>query len=101
MISTVILILIGVLVIVFGFQHLKKEKALDTHSYVYSETKREEKKNYGVMSGYGVMGMGAGMVLSGIFWAITVSRLSFIFMGIGFLAGFVLLIYSGQDNQKY
>jgi len=89
---------IGVLALVFiylGWLIWKKEKISLFHSYHYDKVSSKDKKNFCKISGWGVILIGIGLLVTAILIAITDSPLSFIAFAVGFVVGLVLLISAG------
>lgn len=89
---------IGVLALIFiylGWLIWKKEKITLLHSYHYDKVSPSNKKLFCKISGWGVLLIGIGLLVTAIMIGITDSALSFIAFALGFVVGLVLLIYAG------
>ena len=96
--TVVVAIGIGVLALIFiylGWLIWKKEKITLFHSYHYDKVSPSNKKLFCKISGWGVLLIGIGLLVTAIMIGITDSALSFIAFALGFVVGLVLLIYAG------
>ena len=96
--TVVVAIGIGVLALIFiylGWLIWKKEKIILLHSYHYDKVSPSNKKLFCKISGWGVLLIGIGLLVTAIMIGITDSALSFIAFALGFVVGLVLLIYAG------
>ena len=96
--TVVVAIGIGVLALIFiylGWLIWKKEKITLLHSYHYDKVSPSNKKLFCKISGWGVLLIGFGLLVTAIMIGITDSALSFIVFALGFVVGLVLLIYAG------
>lgn len=94
---------IGVLALVFvylGCLMWKKEKITLLHSYHYDKVPQSDKKIFCKISGWGVISIGIGLLITAIIIGITDSALSFIAFAIGFVVGLALLIYAGAKYNR-
>lgn len=65
------------------------------HSYHYDKVSPGDKKIFCKISGWGVIFIGIGLLVTAIIIGITDSALSFTALVLGFVVGVVLLIYAG------
>ena len=96
--TVVVAIGIGVLALIFiylGWLIWKKEKITLLHSYHYDKVSPSNKKLFCKISGWGVLLIGIGLLVTAIMIGITDSALSFIAFALGFVVGLVLMIYAG------
>ena len=96
--TVVVAIGTGVLALIFiylGWLIWKKEKITLLHSYHYDKVSPSNKKLFCKISGWGVLLIGIGLLVTAIMIGITDSALSFIAFALGFVVGLVLLIYAG------
>ena len=96
--TVVVAIGIGVPALIFiylGWLIWKKEKITLLHSYHYDKVSPSNKKLFCKISGWGVLLIGIGLLVTAIMIGITDSALSFIAFALGFVVGLVLLIYAG------
>ena len=94
---------IGVLALVFiylGCLMWKKEKITLLHSYHYDKVSPSDKKVFCKISGWGVIFIGIGLLVTAIIIGITDSALSFIAFALGFVVGLALLIYAGTKYNR-
>lgn len=73
----------------------KKKKITLFHRYHYDKVSPGDKKIFCKISGWGVICIGIGLLVSAIIIGITDSVFSFIAFALGFVVGVVLLIYAG------
>ena len=88
----------GVLALVFiylGYLIWKKEKITLLHSYHYDKVSPSDKQAFCKISGWGIIFIGIGLLITAIIIGITDSVLSFIAFALGFVVGLALLIYAG------
>ncbi len=100
MIGSLIIGLVGMVFVMFGYQIWKKEKISLLHDYHYNRVSVEDKKAFCTLSGIGVLLIGIGLVITAIVIGITDSPWSFIAFAIGFVAGLVMLIYAGVRYNR-
>ena len=100
MIGSLIIGLVGMAFVMFGYQIWKKEKISLLHDYHYNRVSVEDKKAFCTLSGIGVLLIGIGLVITAIVIGITDSPWSFIAFAIGFVAGLVMLIYAGARYNR-
>lgn len=96
--TVVVAIGIGVLALIFiylGWLIWKKEKITLLHNYHYDKVSPSNKMLFCKISGWGVLLIGIGLLVTAIMIGITDSALSFIAFALGFVVGLVLLIYAG------
>ena len=94
---------IGVFALVFiylGCLMWKKEKITLLHSYHYDKVSPSDKKVFCKISGWGVIFIGIGLLVTAIIIGITDSALSFIAFALGFVVGLALLIYAGTKYNR-
>lgn len=94
---------IGVFALVFiylGCLMWKKEKITLLHSYHYDKVSPSDKKVFCKISGWGVIFIGIGFLVTAIIISITDSALSFIAFALGFVVGLALLIYAGAKYNR-
>lgn len=94
---------IGVFALVFiylGCLMWKKEKITLLHSYHYDKVSPSDKKVFCKISGWGVIFIGIGLLVTAIIIGITDSALSFIAFALGFVVGLALLIYAGAKYNR-
>ena len=92
--------LVGIVLILLGYMVWKKEKISLFHDYHYDKVSEEDKKAFCTISGIGVVLIGIGLFITSIIIGITDSMWSFIPFVIGFVAGLIMLIYSGIKYNR-
>ena len=100
MIGSIIIGLVGFVLIILGYMVWKKEKISLFHDYHYDKVSEEDKKAFCTISGIGVVLIGIGLFITSIIIGITDSMWSFIPFVIGFVAGLIMLIYSGIKYNR-
>ena len=88
----VLFVLLGILFIVLGWLIWKKQKMNLIIRYHCDKVREENKEAYCKLAGIGVLLMGLGFLLSGIFTVFFQSALTFIPMAAGLVIGITLLI---------
>lgn len=94
---------IGVLAFVFiylGWMIWKKGKNTLLHSYHYDKVSPGDKKVFCKISGWGVIAIGIGLLVTALIIAITDSALGFVAFAAGFVVGLALLIYAGAKYNR-
>ena len=100
MMAGIIMEVLGVLFCILGFLIWKKEKISLLHSYHYDKVTVTDKKAFCTLSGMGVCVIGVGLLASGVMMIFVETGWAFIPFGIGFLAGFSLLIMAGVKYNR-
>ena len=98
--AAIILGLVGIILIIFGYLIWVKKKISLLHDYHYNKVAEEDKKAFCTLSGIGVLIIGAGLCLSAVLAVIMDSPISMIPFGVGFVAGIVVLIYVGVRYNR-
>jgi hypothetical protein len=88
----VLFVLLGILFIVLGWLIWKKQKMNLIIRYHCDKVREENKEAYCKLAGIGVLLMGLGFLLSGIFTVFFQSVFTFIPMAAGLVIGIALLI---------
>lgn len=70
------------------------------HNYHYDKVSSSDKKFFVKISGWGVIFIGIGLLVTAIKIDITDSTLSFIAFALGFVVGLALLIYAGTEYER-
>ena len=86
MVGTIIVAVIGIVFITLGYLMWKKEKITLLHSYHYEKVS--------------IISIGIGLLVTAAIIGITDSVFSFIAFALGFVVGFVLLIYAGAKYNR-
>ena len=100
MADSILVGLVGFVLIILGYMVWKKEKISLFHDYHYDKVSEEDKKAFCTISGIGVALIGIGLFITAIIIGITDSMWSFIPFVIGFVAGLIMLIYSGIKYNR-
>ena len=100
MADSILVGLVGFVLIILGYMVWKKEKISLFHDYHYDKVSEEDKKAFCTISGIGVVLIGIGLFITSIIIGITDSMWSFIPFVIGFVAGLIMLIYSGIKYNR-
>ena len=100
MVGAIIVAVIGIVFITLGYLIWKKEKITLLHSYHYDKVSPSDKKVFCKISGWGVIFVGIGLLVTAIIIGITDSALSFIAFALGFVVGLALLIYAGAKYNR-
>lgn len=95
MLAGIIVIIMGLIFIILGLLIWKKQIISLLHSYHYDKVKKENRKAFCAISGIGIMIVGIGLLITGIVVSITDSPYAFIIFAIGFVIGFIMLIFAG------
>ena len=101
--TIIVAIGIGIMALTFiylGYLMWKKEKITLLHSYHYAKVSADNKKNFCKISGWGIIFIGIGLLITAIIIGITDSPLSFIAFAVGFIVGLTLLIYAGTKYNR-
>ena len=91
-IELVLMNVLGVIFIYFGFLIWKKEKISLIHSYHYKKVKQCYKKCYTEMIGKGILTIGIGMIFTGIIDYTTKSAGGWIIFGVTLFYGLSIII---------
>ena len=100
---TVAAMVIGMLALIFiyiGYLIWKKEMITLLHGYHYDKVSPGDKKVFCQLSGWGVIIIGIGLLVTAVIIGITDSALSFIAFALGFIVGLALLIYAGVRYNR-
>ena len=100
MVGAIIVAVIGIVFITLGYLMWKKEKITLLHKYHYEKVSPSDKKIFCKISGWGVISIGIGLLVTSVIIGITDSALSFIPFALGFVSGLVLLIYAGVKFNR-
>jgi hypothetical protein len=100
MVGAIIVAVIGIVFITFGYLMWKKEKITLLHSYHYDKVSLSDRRGFCKISGLGVIFIGIGLLVTAIIIGITDSALSFIAFSLGFVVGLALLIYAGVKYNR-
>ena len=100
MVGAIIVAVIGIVFITLGYLMWKKQKITLLHSYHYERVSPSDKRDFCKISGWGVISIGIGLLVTAVIIGIMDSVLSFIAFVLGFVAGLVLLIYAGAKYNR-
>ena len=100
MVEAIIVGMIGIVFIALCYLMWKKEKITLLHSYHYEKVSPSDQKVFCKISGWGVIFIGIGLLVTAIIIGITDSVLSFIAFALGFVVGLALLIYAGAKYNR-
>ena len=100
MVGAIIVAVIGIVFVTLGYLMWKREKITLLHSYHYDKVSPSDKKVFCKISGWGVILIGIGLLVTAIIIGITDSALSFIAFALGFVVGLALLIYAGVKYNR-
>ena len=100
--AVIILLAVGIAMTVIGYLIWKKEMISLLHDYHYDNVSENDKKAFCSLSGWGIISVGVGLLITAVILLMTDSALSFIVFGAGFFVGVALLIYAGNkyNSQK-
>lgn len=100
MMAAVIVGLIGIVLVVLGYLLWKKVRISLLHDYHYDKVSEENKKAFCTLSGWGVMAVGVGLLITAVVIGITDHLGSFIPFAAGLAVGLTLLIYAGNKYNR-
>lgn len=93
--AIIIMSIISIILIIFGYLIWIKEKISLLHVYHYNRVSEEDKKAFCTLSGIGIIIIGIGIFITSILMIIINSSWSFISFFVGFIIGLSILIYAG------
>jgi uncharacterized protein YacL len=94
MFEFVFMVLIGLLFSYLGWRIWKKEQITLIHKYHYTKVSEKDKKPYTEKMGKACIVMGIGMILTGTIDLITTTFNGWIFFGVFFISGLIMMIYA-------
>lgn len=100
MVAALIVGIVGIILMIFGYLIWKKEKISLLHSYHYDKVAEEDKKAFAMLSGLGVLIIGISLMITAVIVGITDSAKSFIVFAVGFVVGILFLIYAGMKYNR-
>ena len=100
MIGSIITGLIGIVFCAVGYLIWKKEKISLLHDYHYDKVAPEDKKAFCTLSGWGVLSIGIGLLITAVIIGLTDSAWSFLAFAAGIAAGLALLVYAGKKYNR-
>ena len=100
MIGSMITGLTGSAFCAVGYLIWKKEKISLLHDYHYDKVAPEDKKAFCTLSGWGVLSIGIGLLITAVIIGLTDSAWSFLAFAAGIAAGLALLVYTGKKYNR-
>lgn len=94
MLELIILIPAGLLFCFLGWSIWKKERITRIHDYHHTNVTEKDKKQYTEKMGKACVVMGCGMIVTGAVDFITKTFYGWIFFGVCFVSGLILMIYA-------
>ncbi len=98
--GSIVLGMIGIVFVILGYLIWKKEKISFLHGYHYDKVSENDRADFCMLSGIGVISIGAGILLTAVIIGITDSVWSFAALAVGFTVGLALLIYAGNTYNR-
>lgn len=90
-------LLVGLMCITFGLLIWKKRKVSLLHDYHYKNVKEEDIPSYCKLMGIGLIMMGLGICLTGVYFLIFENLFGLLIMVLGFIIGIIII----NKAQKY
>ena len=100
MFGAIIVGVVGLVCVFFGYLIWMKQKIGLLHDYHYNKVSDADKKAFCTLMGIGVMLIGVGLLVTAVILAVVKILLSFLAFAVGFAAGLALLIYAGRKYNK-
>lgn len=100
MIGSMITGLTGIVFCAVGYLIWKKEKISLLHDYHRDKVRPEDRKAFCTLSGWGVLAIGIGLLITAVLLRMTGSAWSFMAFAAGFAAGLALLIDAGKKYNR-
>lgn len=100
MMGSIVLGILGFVFVILGYLIWKKEKISFLHGYHYDKVSANDRADFCMLSGMGVISIGMGLLVTAVIIGITDSAWSFIAFAVGFTAGLALLIYAGNTYNR-
>lgn len=98
LIAVIIEIIVGLICSYLGYLIWIKQKINLLHSYHYQKVKKEDIPAYTKMMGIGLIVVGSGVILQGIFDLFNLSKIGNIFLYLSIIIG---LLISHRGQKKY
>ena len=92
--------LVGLLCVTLGLLIRKKQRITLLHEYHYRNVSEADKPAFCRLAGWGMLCIGAGILISAAALALTESLWSFLGFGGGFPLGLVLLLQAGKKYNR-
>lgn len=99
-IITILLMFLGLLFMILGYQILVKQKTDLIISYHIDKVSQENKKSFSLLFAIGLLIIAIGFCLSGLFIVFDHSTSSIIPMIIGLLLGMILLVFAVRKYNR-
>ena len=93
----IIELIVGLICITFGLLIWKKQKVSLVHDYHYKNVKEEDLAAYCKLMGIGIITIGIGIILTGLFFLIFENILGLLILLLGFIVGIIII----NKAQKY
>lgn len=93
----IIELLVGLMCITFGLLIWKKRKVSLLHDYHYKNVKEEDIPSYCKLMGIGLIMMGLGICLTGVYFLIFENPFGLLIMVLSFIIGIIII----NKAQKY
>ena len=100
MMGSIVLGILGFVFVILGYLIWKKEKISFLHGYHYDKVSENDRADFCMLSGMGVISIGMGLLVTAVIIGLTDSAWSFIAFAVGFTAGLALLIYAGNTYNR-
>ena len=100
MLGAVLTGLLGAVFCTVGYLIWRKGKISLLHYDHYAKVRPEDRKAFCVLSGWGVLAIGIGLLITAVLLRMTGSAWSFIAFAVGFAAGLALLIHAGKKYNR-
>ena len=100
MVGSMIVGILGIVFCAVGYLIWKKEKIALLHAYHYDKVLPEHKKAFCTMSGWGVLSIGIGLLITAVLIGITDSAWSFTAFAVGFGIGLAMLMDAGKKYNR-
>ena len=98
--AILVLLLVGLLFLILGYQIGKKQKITLLHQHHRNRVSEQNKRIFCALSGWGVLAIGMGIWGTGVLLWCTDSAWSFLVFAAGFLAGLFLLVLAGHRYNR-
>ena len=92
--------LVGLLCVALGLLIWKKQRITLLHEYHYRNVSEADRPAFCKLTGWGILCIGAGILICAAVFALTESLWSFLGFGGGFILGQVLLLQAGRKYNR-
>ena len=100
MVGAVIVGILGVIFTAVGYLIWTKEKITLLHEYHYDKVRPIDQKAFCRLSGWGVISIGVGLLITAVIIGMTDSAWSFLAFAAGMASGIELLIHAGKKYNR-